>query len=60
MTARHSVSLTATDTTHEQIETVRRHYHEAVSPHRVLTRAAEIGLQVLAAEPELLIEKQSA
>jgi len=37
-----------------QIATVRKAYRDAVTEHRVLVVATEIGLSVLAADPELL------
>jgi len=38
-----------------QIETVRKHYRMAVTVHRVLARALQIGLAELAEDPDRLV-----
>ena len=52
---RHPVSVPASELVEQQIATVRQHYLDAVSTHRVLVRAAELGLELLAQKPELLV-----
>jgi len=56
MYARQTVSLPATDAVNRQIEVVREHFAHAVTAHKVLTRATQLGLELLAADPAKLTE----
>ena len=47
-------------TVNRQIEVVREHFAGAVTAHRVLTRAVQLGLEVLAAEPTKLTTTKEA
>jgi len=48
-------SVLRTAETEAKIAKVRGHYGQAVTPHAVLSRATVLGLDVLAAKPELLV-----
>ena len=53
-TARQTVSIVNTEALAEQIKTVREHFGNAVTVHRVLARATELGMRLLSSEPEKL------
>ena len=51
-------SIQKTDDAVKAIAIVRKHFAGAVKQHTVLARAVEIGLDVLAADPALLVENE--
>ncbi len=52
---RYPTSIPSSPTVDQRIDAVRKHYLGAPTPHHVLVRAAELGLELLAARPELLV-----
>jgi hypothetical protein len=49
--ARQTISIPATEEIAQQVQVVRDHYDNAITAHKVLTRAAELGLELLACDP---------